>query len=147
VVLLAVGCGGKSAQPLTKSEYLAQMAPIEKALIVAGDAPGFDGEGKAERDAWVNYQVALRDTVTQLKEITPPAGAQKLHEQLKTAADKYADALDPLVAEINAGKDETAYGPLLGAQGALDDAEAALDAFAKADENSNARPPNVVYTV
>jgi hypothetical protein len=104
VVLLAGGCGGHSSgPPLTKTQYITQVAKVRQGIVVAlGTLGSLNGASDAA-DALAKVQDDMRTAEKQLKAINPPASIATEHEKLTTGVGDFADELDPVISKLKQG--------------------------------------------
>jgi hypothetical protein len=102
--LLAGGCGGHSSgPPLTKVQYVTQVAKVRQALVVSlGTLGSLNGASDAAT-ALAKVQNEMRSAEKQLKAINPPASIASEHEKLTTGVGDFADELDPVIAKLKNG--------------------------------------------
>jgi hypothetical protein len=103
VVLLVGGCGGKSQQPLSKSEYVKQMKVIGQSLSTSINRIAGVTSAKDAATALTKVQGDLNDAAGQMKKISPPADIKDAHENLTQAVSDFADQLGPIIDKLNSG--------------------------------------------
>jgi hypothetical protein len=137
VGLLAGGCGGggSSSQPLTKPEYVKQMATIGKSLSSSINSLGSPASASAAVTGLTKVQSDLRDAEKQLEQMTPPDNVKTPHENLTKAVGDFADELDPIIAKLKKG-DMTALASITSLK-AITEIQSSADAIVKAGYKIN----------
>jgi hypothetical protein len=102
--LLAGGCGGHSSgPPLTKSEYVTQVAKVRRGIVVSLGKLGSLSGASGAAGALARVQEKMRDAEKELEAINPPAPIAGQHEKLTTGVGDFADELDPVIAKLKQG--------------------------------------------
>ncbi len=137
VGLLAGGCGGSSSgsQPLSKPEYVKQMATIGQSLSGSINSLGTPASAPAAVTGLTKVQSDLRDAQKKLQTITPPDDVKTQHESLTKAVGDFADELDPIIAKLKKG-DMTALASITTLK-AIGEIQTAADAIVKAGYKIN----------
>lgn len=121
-LLLAAGCGGggggggttgaqatttttaASGQPVTKAGYVKQMKVIGQSLSTSLNTLGSATTAANAATALQKVQTDLRAAADKLEAITPPDAIKAQHAQLVKAVRDFADELDPVIKNLQAGK-------------------------------------------
>jgi hypothetical protein len=103
LVLVVGGCGGKSSPPLSKTEYVKQMATIGRQLSVSINSVARVSKPKDAAAALTKVQDDLNSAADQMKKINPPADIKDQHEKLTQAVSDFADELGPIIDKLNKG--------------------------------------------
>ncbi len=129
--LLAGGCGGHSSgPPLTKVQYVTQVAKVRQGLVVSlGTLGSLNGASDAAT-ALAKVQDDMRTAEEQLKAINPPAAIASEHEKLTTGVGDFADELDPVIEKLKDG-DIGALSQVPNLQG-FNEIQSALEAISQA---------------
>jgi hypothetical protein len=118
-LLLAAGCGGgggggttgsqatttTTASPApTKAEYVTQMKVIGQSLSTSLNTLGSATTAAKAATALQKVQTDLRAAADRLAAITAPDAIKTQHGQLVKAVRDFADELDPVIKNLQAGK-------------------------------------------
>ncbi len=129
ILLLATGCGGgggggttgaqgtttttattatttttSSGQALTTAEYVRQMKVIGQSLSTSLNTLGSATTAAKAATALQKVQTDLRAAADKLEAITPPDTIKTQHAALVKAVRDFADELDPVIKNLQAGK-------------------------------------------
>jgi len=104
-VLLAAGCGGGgSGSGPTKAEYVGQMKVIGQSLSTSLNTLGSATTPAKAATALQEVQVDLRGAADKLEAIKAPDPIKSQHADLVKAVRDFADELDPVIKDLQAGK-------------------------------------------
>jgi hypothetical protein len=102
--MLAGGCGGHSSgPPLTKAQYVVQVAKVRRGIVVSLGGLGSLSGATAAADALTKVQDDMRTAESRLKAINPPASISAEHDRLTTGVGDFADELDPVIGKLKQG--------------------------------------------
>ncbi len=103
--LLVGGCGGHSSgPPLTKAQYVTQVAKVRQGIVVSLGKLGSLSGAPAAAGALARVQDRMREAKKQLEAINPPAPIAAQHEKLTAGVRDFADELDPVIAKLKQGE-------------------------------------------
>jgi hypothetical protein len=102
-VLLAAGCGGGGSGP-TKAEYVGQMKVIGQSLSTSLNTLGSATTPAKAATALQSVQTDLRGAADKLEAIKAPDEIKSQHADLVKAVRDFADELDPVIKDLQAGK-------------------------------------------
>jgi hypothetical protein len=102
--LLTGGCGGHSSgPPLTKAQYVTQVAKVRQGIVVSLGKLGSLSGAPAAAGALARVQDNMRNAEKQLEAINPPAPIATQHEKLTTGVGDLADELDSVITRLKQG--------------------------------------------